>query len=255
MTGTTTAGHGMRNDEVWQARVDLAVICRWAYRLGFQSGVGNHFSLMVPGSEDRFLVTPEGFYWSEVTASNLVVCDLDGKVIEGPNKVDATAFFLHAPVHKANPAAKCVLHTHMPNTTALCMIKGARLEPAHQSALGYVGRTAYDEHYGGLALSWEEGTRVAGVLGSDNHTILLRNHGPLVVGPTAAEAFVRLEFLEELCKWQLMAMQTGRPLQQVEPAVHADVMRRVDQGGATYAALQLAAMKRVLDKQEPDYKN
>jgi formate hydrogenlyase subunit 6/NADH:ubiquinone oxidoreductase subunit I len=70
--------------------------------------------------------------------------------------LDATAFHLHAPVHKANPAARCVLHTHMPNTTALCMIKGARLEPAHQSALGYVGRTAYDEHYAGLALTWDE---------------------------------------------------------------------------------------------------
>ncbi|MSP48373.1 MAG: aldolase [Alphaproteobacteria bacterium] len=245
----------MRNDALQEARVDLAAICRWAYRLGFQSGVGNHFSLMVPGSDDRFLVTPEGLYWSEVTASNLVICDFDGKVIEGEHGVDTTAFYLHAPVHKANPAAKCVLHTHMPNTTALCMIKGARLEPAHQSALGYVGRTAYDEHYAGLALTWEEGARVAGLLGNDNHTILLRNHGPLVVGPTAAEAFVRLEFLEETCKWQLMAMHTGRELQHVEPKVHADVMRRVDEGGGAYAAVQIAAMKRVLDKQEPDFRH
>ena len=46
----------MRNDaELWQARVDLATICRWAYRKGFQSGVGNHFSLMVPGTDDEFM--------------------------------------------------------------------------------------------------------------------------------------------------------------------------------------------------------
>ncbi len=245
----------MRNDaELWQARVDLAAICRWAYRKGFQSGVGNHFSLMVPGSEDEFLVTPEGLYWSEVTASNLVVCNFEREVVEGEHTVDATAFFLHAPVHKAIPSAKCVLHTHMPKATALCMIKGARLEPAHQSALGFVGRTAYDEHYAGLALSWEEGTRVAGLLGEENHTIMLRNHGPLVVGDTAAEAYVRLEFLEEVCGWQLDAMKTGWPLQPVEPAVHADVMQRIDQGGGAYAALQLAAMKRVLDREEPDYK-
>jgi ribulose-5-phosphate 4-epimerase/fuculose-1-phosphate aldolase len=244
----------MRNDAVWQARVDLAAICRWAYRLGFQSGVGNHFSLMVPGADDQFLVTPEGLYWSEVTASNLVICDFDYKVVEGEHGVDATAFYLHAPVHKAIPAAKCVLHTHMPKTTALCLIKGAKLEPAHQNALMFVGRMAYDEHYAGLALTWEEGDRVAGLLGERNHTIMLRNHGPLVVGGTAAEAFVRLEFLEEACGYQLDAMKTGWPLQHVEPEVHAGVMARVDQGGAAYAALQLAAMKRILDKEEPDYK-
>src|ERR1700687_3812242 len=101
-----------RHDEIQEARTDPAAVCRWAYRLGYQSGVGNHFSLMVPGSEEHFLVTPEGLYWSEVTASNLVVCDLDGTVIEGEHTVEATAFYLHAPIHRANKNAKCVLHTH-----------------------------------------------------------------------------------------------------------------------------------------------
>lgn len=245
----------MADDELRQARVDLAAICRWAYRLGYQSGVGNHFSLMVPGSDDRFLVTPEGFYWSEVTASDLVVCDLDGKVIDSNHSIETTAFSLHAPIHRVNKAAQCVLHTHMPNATALCLIKGARIEPVHQSSLAYVGRVAYDESYSGVALSYEEGLRVAGVLG-DNHTILLRNHGPLVVGPTVAEAFVRLNFLEELCGWQLNAMQTGRELQQIDPAVVERGRRNAEAGGlAAYAKTQLAAMKRVLDRQEPDFRH
>ena len=243
-----------RDDEINEARVDLAAICRWAYRLGYQSGVGNHFSLMLPGSESEFLVTPEGLYWSEVTASDLVVSDLDGKAIRGRHTVEATAFYLHAPIHRANAKAKCVLHTHMPHATALCLVKDARIEPVHQSSLAYVGRTAYDETYSGVALTYEEGTRVAGILG-DCHTIMLRNHGPLVVGRNAAEAFVRLNFLEELCRWQLLAMQTGRELQPVAPAVAADVLARADAGDGNYAAKQLAAMKRVLDKEEPDYRN
>ncbi len=243
-----------RADEIREARVDLAAICRWAYRLGYQSGVGNHFSLMVPGSKTEFLVTPEGLYWSEVTASDLVVCDLDGKVVEGEHTVEATAFYLHAPIHRANAQAKCVLHTHMPHATALCLIKDARIEPVHQSALGYVGRTAYDEAYSGLALSYEEGLRVAGILG-DCHTVMMRNHGPLVVGDTAAEAFVRLNFLEEHCRWQLLAMQTGRGLQPVSAPVVAEVLARVDSAGPGYANKQLAAMKRVLDKEEPDFRN
>jgi ribulose-5-phosphate 4-epimerase/fuculose-1-phosphate aldolase len=244
----------MRNDELWQARLDLAAICRWAARKGYQSGVGNHFSLMVPGADDRFLVTPEGYYWSEVTASDLPICDLDGKVVEGDRSVDITAFCLHAPIHKVNPRAQCVLHTHMPYATALCLIKGAKIEPVHQSALGFVGRTAYDETYSGVALTYDEGLRVAGALG-DCHTIMLRNHGPLVVGAGAAEAFVRLDTLEELCRWQILAMQAGRELQSVAPNVVADVDRVAEEGIADYARLQLAAMKRVLDREEPEYKN
>jgi ribulose-5-phosphate 4-epimerase/fuculose-1-phosphate aldolase len=243
-----------RDDEIAEARVDLAAICRWAYRLGYQSGVGNHFSLMLPGSESEFLVTPEGLYWSEVTASNLVVSDLDGNVIEGEHSIEATAFGLHAPIHRCHPRAQCVLHTHMPYATALCLIKGARIEPVHQSALAYVGRTAYDECYSGVAVSYEEGLRVAGVLG-DCHTIMLRNHGPLVVGQSAAEAFVRLNFLEEHCRWQILAMQTGRELQPVAAAVVDQVRARADSDYGGYAAKQLAAMKRVLDKEEPDYRN
>ena len=76
-----------------------------------------------------------------------------------------------------------------------------------------------------------------------------------IVGETAAQAFVRLNFLEELCRWQLLAMQTGRELQPVEPAVAAGVLARVEAGDGSYAVKQLAAMKRVLDKEEPDYRN
>ena len=93
-------------------------------------------------------------------------------------------------------------------------------------------------------------------LGTENHTIMLRNHGPLVVGGTVAEAFVRLNFLEELCGWQLHAMQTGRELQQIEPCVVEKVRRDAEAGGlAAYAKTQIAAMKRVLDRQEPDFRN
>jgi ribulose-5-phosphate 4-epimerase/fuculose-1-phosphate aldolase len=142
----------------------------------------------------------------------------------------------------------------MPYATALCLIKGAHIEPVHQSALAYIGRTAYDESYSGVAVTYEEGLRVAGILG-DCHTIMLRNHGPLVVGATAAEAFVRLNFLEEHCRWQILAMQTGRELQPVAPAVVAQVSARADADYGGYAAKQLAAMKRVLDREEPDYRS
>jgi ribulose-5-phosphate 4-epimerase/fuculose-1-phosphate aldolase len=243
----------MRRNDIWQARVDLAAALRWAHRLGWQTGVCNHFSMMVPGSEEHFLVNPEGLYWSEVTASSLVVCDLDGKVVEGTNTVEATAFYLHAPIHRANKKHQVVLHTHMPYATALCLIENGRIEPVNQSALPYIDRTAYDEDYCGLALSYEEGTRVAKLMG-DNQTVMMRNHGPLVAGESMPEAFDRLYFLEEVCKVQLLAMQSGRPMKRV-PQPMIEEVRDVFESSQAYADKHFTGLKRRLDTLEPDYKN
>jgi len=242
----------LRND-IGQAKIDLAAALRWAYRLGWQTGVCNHFSMMVPGSDDLFLVNPEGLYWSEVKASDLVVCDLDGKVVEGSNTVEATAFYLHAPIHRANKKHQVVLHTHSPYSTALCLIENGRIEPVNQSALAYIDRTAYDEDYSGLALSYEEGTRVAKIMG-DHTTIMMRNHGPLVAGGTMAEAFDRLYFLEEVCKVQMLAMQTGKPMKKV-PTPVVDEVRRLLESEHVYADKHFTGIKRRLDTLEPDYKN
>ena len=70
-------------EEFRAARVDLAAVLRWSARLGYQQGVCNHFSFLLPGEEDLFLVNPEGYFWSELTASSLLVCDLDGNIVEG----------------------------------------------------------------------------------------------------------------------------------------------------------------------------
>lgn len=242
----------LRND-IWQARVDLAAALRWAYRLGWQTGVCNHFSTMVPGSDELFLVNPEGLYWCEVTASNIVMCDLDGKVVEGNHTVEDTAFYLHAPIHRANKKHQAVLHTHMPYATALCLIDNGRIEPVNQSALAYIDRTAYDEDYSGLALSYEEGTRVAKLMG-DNTTMMMRNHGPLVAGATLPEAFDRLYFLEDICRVQLLAMQSGKPMKRVGQPMIEEV-RGIMESGIGYADKHFTGIKRMLDRLEPDYKN
>src|SRR4029453_2605737 len=91
-------------------RIELVAALRWAARLGFQEGVDNPFSLAVPDSDGlRFLVNPYGQLWSEVTASSLVLCDASGEVLEGEHGVEATAFFIHAPLHARQ--ARAVLHT------------------------------------------------------------------------------------------------------------------------------------------------
>jgi ribulose-5-phosphate 4-epimerase/fuculose-1-phosphate aldolase len=99
----------------WQARVDLAAAHRLADRQGFSEGIFNHFTLAVPGADDRYLQIPFGLHWTEVTASCLIEVGYDGSPLGGTGDIEQSAFCIHAPIHRLLPGAACVLHTHMPS--------------------------------------------------------------------------------------------------------------------------------------------
>lgn len=238
-------------DEKQQARIDLAAAFRWAERLSFHEGVCNHFSLQIPGEPDRFLINPHGAHFSEISASMLCTLDAEGKAHGGSNPPEPTAFYIHSAIHRANPNAACVLHTHMPYATALCLVEGGRLEMASQNALRYLDQIAYDERYNGLVLDREEGDRIARVL-ADKRVLFLANHGVIVVGPTVADAFDDLYYLERACQHQVLAMSTGRPLKPIDPQVAAMTYEQIE-GERINAQYHFQALKRILDKQEPDY--
>lgn len=238
-------------DELTQARIDLAAALRWAARLNYQQGVCNHFSVLAPGSDELFLVNPEGLFWSEVTASSLLLCDLDGTIVQGTGTVELSAFSLHAPIHRHNKTARAVLHTHSPYATALCLIDGGIVEPVFLAGLQFFGKIAYDEDCHGAAFSVQEGEREAHILG-DSNVLMMRNHGPIVVGPTVAAAFDRLYYLEETCQRQIIAMSTQRPLRPVPDAIAQELADQVPVFDA-YAEKHLSAIKRVLDREQPDY--
>jgi ribulose-5-phosphate 4-epimerase/fuculose-1-phosphate aldolase len=140
-----------------------------------QRGHRQPFHLDAAGSRDRFLLNAFGLHWSEITASNLLVFDGEGRVVEGEGEVETTAFCIHAPIHLANERAACILRTHMPYATALSMVEDGRLEPASQNALRYWNDVAYDD-YNGLALATEEGKRLA-ALPADKRVLLMASHG------------------------------------------------------------------------------
>jgi ribulose-5-phosphate 4-epimerase/fuculose-1-phosphate aldolase len=241
------------SDDLRQARIDLAAALRWSARIHYQQGICNHYSLLSPLHDDRFLVNPEGLFWSEITASSLLLCDLEGNILEGAGTVESSAFHLHAPIHRVNPQARAVLHTHSPYATALCLIEGARVEPVFLAGLQFYGKIAYDEDCRGAAFDVREGEREARILG-DHNVLMMRNHGPLVVGPTVAAAFDRLYYLEQTCERQLIAMSANRPLSQVTATVAQGLADQVSVFDA-YAEKHLTAIKRVLDREEPEYAN
>lgn len=239
-------------DAVRQARIDLAACFRMAARLGLQEGICNHFSALVPGHDDLFLVNPYGWAFAEISASKLLICDFEGRVIAGEGQPEATAFYIHAPLHRALPRAMAAFHTHMPYATALAMTEGPPLVWAGQTALKFYGRTAVDEDYNGLALDESEGRRIAGTIGAAD-IVFMKNHGVMVLGPTIAEAFDDLYYLERAAEAQVKALSTGRPLKPIEPAVAERAYRQMREGDPESARLHLESAKRQLARSEPDF--
>ncbi len=234
------------------ARDDLTAALRWASRLGYGEGVCNHFSMEIPDEPGHFLINPQGLHWSEVTSDDLVVVDTHGRHVSGRHAVEPTAFFIHGSIHRGKPTARCVLHTHMPYATALTIIHGGRLEWASQNALKFYGRIAYDDDYNGLALDDAEGSRMCAQLGSFD-VIFLANHGIIVTGPTIATAFDDLYYLERACMLQVLAMSTGQPLRIVDDVIAGATARQMTQE-SEQAELHFAAMKRMLDRDEPGWR-
>jgi ribulose-5-phosphate 4-epimerase/fuculose-1-phosphate aldolase len=239
-----------------RARVDLAACHRLAERFGFNEGIDNHLTLLVPGHQDRFLLAPFGMHWSEVRASDFLVVDFNGRVVSGQGAVEDTAFCIHQPLHRLSPQGQCVLHTHMPYATALCMLENPRLEMAVQTAVGFYDDVAYDLGYNGLAHDVSEGERMAQALG-DKSILMLANHGVLVVGGSVPQAFERLYFLERAAQAQILALSTGRPLRLIpEPVIKMTVAQFQDSslvGGRNRTDLHFEALRRVLDRNDSDY--
>lgn len=237
--------------EIRQARIDLAAAFRWAVRQGLNEGICNHFSMDVGGG--RFLVNALGWHWSELTASNLLIADFDGNVLEGEGEVEPTAFYIHSRIHRNCPQATVVLHTHMPYATALTVVEGGRLEPCEQKAIRLCKSIVYDDDYQGLALDNSEGDRMAAKLG-DKRILFLANHGVIVTHRTVAEAYDDLYYLERACQVQVIARQTGLPLRRISPPVLRHTEEQYE-GDRQSAPLHFASLKRILDREEPDYAN
>lgn len=242
----------LESSEIRQARVDLAACFRMAARLGMHEGICNHFSSVVPGRDDLFLVNPFGYAFAEITASSLLICDFLGNVLAGDGVPEITAFYIHGRVHANHRRARVALHTHMPNATAFAMLEGDPLSWAGQTALKFYGRTAVDECFNGLALDASEGDRIAAAMG-DADVLFMKNHGVMVVGKTIAEAWDDLYYLERACEVQRLALATGRALKIVAPDIAERTYAQMQAGGTASAEAHLASVKRMLDKVDPDY--
>ncbi|GAB5375579.1 MAG: aldolase [Acuticoccus sp.] len=230
-------------------RCDLALALRLANRFDLNEGIDNHFSVAVPGEDDRYLINPYGKHWSQLTAGDMLYVDGEGNILEGEGKLDLTALHIHIQGHRARPDAVCIMHTHMPYATALTCRKEGRLRFVHQGHLRYWNRVTYQDEFGGLANDADEGRRLAEAAKTD--IVFLANHGVIVHGVSVAAAWHDLYFLERACEVQILAETGGAELSEIPTQVADYTARQIIDAVEYEATSHFAAMRDVLADERP----
>src|SRR5712691_572459 len=236
----------------WQARVDLAAAYRLVALYGWDDLIFTHISARVPGPEHHFLLNAYGMMFEEVTASSLVKIDHAGnKMMDSPHFINPAGFTIHSAVHAAREDALCVMHLHTDYGIAVSAQKDGLL-PISQQAMLALASLAYHD-YEGLALNDEEKPRLVNDLGDKNH-LILRNHGLLTVGRTAAEAFLAMFLLERACKIQILAQAGGELVNIPDPVLRLveSQVKAVTVGQG--AALIWPGLLRKLDRIDPSFR-
>ncbi|GAA5236977.1 class II aldolase/adducin family protein [Verticiella sediminum] len=237
-----------------QLRTQLAACYRIFAMLGWTELIYNHITVRIPGPERHFLINPFGLHYREVTASNLVRIDLEGRIVgRSEHPVNPAGFVLHSAIHQHIPEAHCVMHVH---TTAGCAVASADaglcMNNFYSAQLH--GRVAYHE-FEGITVHADEGPRVIASIG-DKPAVILRNHGLLSWGPTLPLAFAYLWTLQRACEIQVAGAALGpaRPIAEgIQRKCSADALQFDPRYGG--GADGFAALVRQVERLDPSYRD
>ncbi len=258
----------------WDARVQLAAAYRIFDHLGWGELIYNHLSLRVPGEPGHFLVNPFGLHYSEVTASNLVKVDVQGNILGHSDwPINPAGFTFHGAIHATLPDAHCVMHVHTTPTMAVCCLEEG-LSFTNFYAAQLWGKVAYHD-FEGITVHAEEGARIlassranAGPFPSSTDplgghggatdykpVLLLRNHGPVVIGQTLAQAFAYMWVVQRACEVQMATHGKGA-LRPIPVAVLEGCVRDALNFNPKYGAGEdgFAALQRLIDRKDPGYR-
>jgi ribulose-5-phosphate 4-epimerase/fuculose-1-phosphate aldolase len=235
-----------------KARIELAAAYRIFDMLGWTEMIFNHITVRVPGPEVRVLINPFGLHYSEITASSLVLIDIDGNPVRETRwPVNRAGFVIHSAIHGAIPQAHCVMHTHTTNGIAVaCLEEG--LSPDNFYGAMLVGRVAYHE-FEGVTVEPGEKERLVRDIG-DKPAVILRNHGLLAWGPSVPEAFLMLWTLQRACDVQITVSRAGA-VHAIRPEVFEQTVREGGPAEKRTCDDVFAALVRMVDARDPSYRD
>ena len=235
-----------------EERRDLAAALRWTARLDMHEGIANHYSLAVSDDGNRFLMNPYGRHWSKMRAGDLIELDAGADPDGLGDAVDPTAWAIHGAMHRRVPHARCIMHLHSKYATALAVLKDPALPPIDQNSMRFFNRVAIDDGFDGMGLG-DEAERLAQVLGNRS-IMMMGQHGILVAGESVARCFDGIYYFEKAAETYITALATGRELNVASETV-AEKTAQQWEDYPGFADKHLAAIREVLDEDEPDYRN
>ena len=198
----------------WTCRLQLAACYRIFAMLGWTEMIYNHITLRLPasvsGADKHFLINPFGLHYSEVTASNLVKIDLQGRIMgQTTHPINPAGFVLHSTIHQGIDGAHAIMHTHTTAGVAVACLQGGLQQTNFYSAQLH-DMVAYHD-FEGITIHADEGPRMLASMGR-RPAVILRNHGLLSWGHTLPQAFVILWTLQRACEVQLATQSMGVPI-------------------------------------------
>ena len=233
------------------ARVELAAAYRIFDMLGWTEMIFNHITARVPGPEGRFLINPFGLHYREVTASSLVLIDIEGNAVrESKWPVNLAGFVIHSAIHGALADAHCVMHTHTTTGVAVASLRDG-LSPDNFYGAMLHGKVGYHE-FEGVTVEQGEKQRLLKSIG-DKRAVILRNHGLLAWGPSVPEAFLTLWTLQRACDVQIAASAAGA-IHPIRGEVFAQTVREGGPAEKRTCEDAFAAMVRLIDARDASYR-
>ena len=201
------------------------VLARYSRLVHERGWVANHDgNLSVRLADDRrFLATPTALSKRDVEPHDLVIVDIEGKVLSGRRRI-FSEWHLHAACYRARPDVRAVLHAHPPHATAFGLARTPLGTPALPEMVVSLGANIplLD-----LAMprsaSQDDAIRVALTEG-DADAMLLAGNGVVVVGQDLEQAYLRLELVEHYAK----IFTAARALGGVTPLAHGDVEKLLE---------------------------
>jgi ribulose-5-phosphate 4-epimerase/fuculose-1-phosphate aldolase len=188
----------------------LAGSFRLFSRFGFDEGTAGHITARDPELTDHFWVNPFGQHFGQIRASDLVLVNHRGEVVEGEAAVNRAAFAIHSQVHAARLDVIAAAHAHSIYGKTWSTL-GRLLDPITQDSCVFHQDHSLFEDYTGIVYETSEGERIAQALGQ-RKAVIMRNHGLLTVGHSVDEAVWWFITMERSCQAQLLAEAAGKPI-------------------------------------------